>query len=206
MKNNPNNTIQQVMEALQGKDSQARAEAITILGELQYEPALEIMIDLVDTVDPGTRYIIVQALGRIPDARAVPALLKALRWDDIFTRAAATGALIQIGEPALDGLVTALRDQNKAVRRASAKAIGKIGITTDNAITGLSVALLDVDNSVRRFAAEALGRLGDKNMVPELAEVLDDRDPKARIAAFRALAKIDTPEARQAVRAWVKRD
>lgn len=206
MTNNPNNTIQQAMEALQGKDSQARAEAITILGELQYEPALEIMIDLVDTVDPGTRYIIVQALGRIPDARAVPALLKALRWDDIFTRAAATGALIQIGEPALDGLVTALRDQNKAVRRASAKAIGKIGITTDNAITGLSVALLDVDNSVRRFAAEALGRLGDKNMVPELAEVLDDRDPKARIAAFRALAKIDTPEARQAVRAWVKRD
>lgn len=206
MKKNQDIIIQQAMDALQGDDSQARAEAISTLGELQHKPALEIMIDLVETVDPGTRYIIVQALGRIPDARAVPALLSAMRFDDIFTRAAATGALIQVGEPAVNGLVTALRDENKAVRRASAKAIGKIGIATQGAITGLSTALLDVDNAVRRFAAEALGRLGDKEMVPELVEVLDDRDPKARIAAFRALAKIDTPEAREAVRAWVKRD
>ena len=198
--------IEKAMEILYGKNAEDRAEAITLLGGLEYQPAVEHLVKIVDEVDPGTRYIIVQALGRIASEDAIPTLLRAMRWDDIFTRAAAAGALIKIGDPALAGLVEALRDENKAVRRAAAKAIGKIGINTENAVRGLSTALLDIDNGVRRFAAEALGRLGNERIVPELVEVLDDRDPKARIAAFRALAKIDSAEARQAVRAWVKRD
>lgn len=203
-----NNSIEQIeraMEALYSTDAEDRVEAITLLGEVEHQPAVEHLVKIVEDVDPGTRYIIVQALGRIASEDSIPTLLRAMRWDDIFTRAAATGALIQIGEATLDGLVEGLRDENKAVRRAAAKAIGKIGIATENAVMGLSAALLDIDSGVRRFAAEALGRLGNERIVPELVEVLDDRDPKARIAAFRALAKIDSAEARQAVRAWVKR-
>ena len=197
-------TIEEAMRNLSADNADLRAAAIEALGQHAHKPAVEPLTTLVEDVDPGTRYMIVQALGRIASPQAAPTLLKALRWDDIFTRAAATGALIQIGEPAVDGLADALRDENKMVRRAAAKALGKIGIASDAALTGLSTALLDVDSSVRRFAAEALGRLGDATMVPELAQALDDKDPKAKIAAFRALAKIDSPEARELVRAWVK--
>ena len=129
-----------------------------------------------------------------------------MRGDDIWVRAAATGALINIGPASISGLADALSDGDKAVRRAAAKALGKIGESGEDneALRRLSAALLDVDKSVRRFAAEALGRMEADTMVPELTEVLDDRDPKVRIAAFKALAKIDTPEAQQAVRQWVR--
>lgn len=198
--------IEQAMQDLYSEDAERRASAIETLGEANHAPAVPSLVEIVEDADPGTRFMIVKALGRIADTAAVPVLLKALRWDDIFTRAAAAGALIQIGEPAVDGLVDGLRDENKAVRRAAAKALGKIGTAEERTVLALSGALLDIDNGVRRFAAEALGRIGDETIVPELAEALDDRDPKARIAAFRALAKIDSPEAAQAVRAWVKRE
>lgn len=71
-------------------------------------------------------------------------------------------------------------------------------------IRGLSAALLDIDDGVRRFSAEALGRLDAKSKVPELSDALNDKDAQVRIAAFRALANIDTPEARHAVRQWSK--
>lgn len=198
-------TLEQAMIILQGEDLEKRADAIEQLGEAQYNPAVPIMLEIIESSDPGTYYLIVQALGRIADDRAVPVLLQAMRRDDIWVRAAATGALIQIGgEVSVDGLVRGLSDENKAVRRASAKALGKIGVPKEDVLRGLSGSLLDIDNSVRRFAAEALGRLGGEAYVPELAKALADEDARTRIAAFKALAKLDTPEARDAVHKWSK--
>lgn len=204
-----NNTIREAMMALHGTDDTARAAAIETLGEHRHAPAVPVLLEILEQADPGTRFITVKALGQIADEAAVPALLAALRGQDMWTRAAAAGALINIGTASIDGLVDALQDKDKNVRRAAAKAIGKIGEASDNTssqpvLHGLSVALLDVDKSVRRFAAEALGRLGAESKVPELAETLTDRNPDVRIAAFKALAKIDTPEAAKAVRNWVR--
>lgn len=198
-------TLEKALLALQGDDLEKRADAIEQLGEAQHTPAVPHMLEIVKDCDPGTYYLIVQALGRIADDRAVPTLLQAMRRDDIWVRAAATGALIQIGgDVAIAGLVRGLSDENKAVRRASAKALGKVGVANEDILRGLSGSLLDVDNSVRRFAAEALGRLDGESYVPELAKALADEDPRTRIAAFKALAKIDTPEARDAVHKWSK--
>jgi HEAT repeat protein len=139
---------------------ETRAEAIQILGEAEYAPAVPHLITLVEGADPGTRFLAAQALANIGDEAesAVPSLLKALRDDDIFLRMAITGALIKIGYPAVPGLVKALFDNNKAVRRASAKALGKIG--SKRAIKALQVALNDSDAGVRKFSKEALERLG----------------------------------------------
>lgn len=147
-------------QLIQSTDEEARAEAIRILGEVAYAPAVPHLAQLVAEADPGTRFLAAKALGRIGDEAesAVPVLLKALRDDDIFLRMAITGTLISIGHPAVPGLVKALFDNNKAVRRASAKALGKIG--SKRAIKPLQVALNDSDPSVRKFSKEALERLG----------------------------------------------
>lgn len=136
-----------------------RAEAIKQLGAAAYAPAVPALADLVESADPGTRYLAAVALGKIGDEAesAVPALLKALRADDMFLRMAVTGALIAIGRPAVSGLIRALFDQNAAVRRASAKALGKIG--SKDAINALKVAANDGDEATSRFAHEALTRL-----------------------------------------------
>ena len=118
--------LQQAHDTLINGDPEARAEAINTLGEAGYAPAVPTLRRLVSEADPGTRFLAAKALGRIGDEAesAVPELLQALRANDMFLRAAVTGALIQIGNPSVPGLVKALFDQNKAVRRASAKALG----------------------------------------------------------------------------------
>jgi len=199
------NAIEKALETLRSDNLEVRADAIELLGEAEHAPAVPILVEIIQDSDPGTYYLIVQALGRIADERAVDTLLQAMRRDDIWVRAAATGALIRIGgEASVSGLANGLNDENKAVRRASAKALGKIGVASDEVKRGLSGSLLDADKGVRRFAAEALGRLGEDTLVPELAQALADEDPRTRIAAFKALANIDTQEARDLVRKWAK--
>jgi len=154
------NQINAAFTELQNPTSDdTRADAVRILGEASYAPAVPYLMQLIEESDPGTRFLAAQALSRIGDEAetAVPVLLKALRDDDIFLRANITLALIKIGEPAVPGLIKALFDKKNAVRRASAKALGKIG--SDRAMNALEVALKDSDKGVRKFAQEALDRI-----------------------------------------------
>lgn len=153
-------TIGDAWEALQhSDDAEARAAAILYLGERQYAPAVPRLTELVRQSDPGTRYLAAKALGQIGDEAesALPALLEALRADDIFLRAGVTGALIKIGPPAAPGLTQALFDPKSAVRRAACKALGKIG--SERAAPALKFLLRDGNPGVRKFAREALERI-----------------------------------------------
>jgi HEAT repeat protein len=151
--------VQEAFETLQNGAPETRATAVKFLGEARYAPAVPYLAKLVEESDPGTRYLAAQALGKIGDEAesAIPSLLIGLRADDMYLRMAITGALISIGDPAVPGLVKALFDTNKAVRRASAKALGKIG--SPRAIKPLEVAVQDSDPTVRQMCQEALDRL-----------------------------------------------
>ena len=125
-------TVEEAWHVLQnGDDEHVRAEAIVFLGENRYAPSVPRLSHLVRHADPGTRYLAAKALGQIGDEAeaAVPTLLDALRDNDMFLRAGITGALIQIGPPAVPGLTQALFDPSNAVKRAACKALGKIGKT-----------------------------------------------------------------------------
>ncbi|MYE77656.1 MAG: HEAT repeat domain-containing protein [Chloroflexi bacterium] len=153
-------TIEAAYMALQtGADAQLRAEAVVYLGEQRYAPAVPTMIKLLREADPGTQYLAAKALGQIGDEAeaAVPALLEALRGDDMFLRAGVTGALIKIDYPAVPGLIAALFDDSNAVKRAACKALGKIG--NPRAVPALTNALQDANAGVRRLAQEALERI-----------------------------------------------
>lgn len=153
--------VNSAYETLKTGQPDQRAEAIKYLGEERYAPAVPILAQLVEESDPGTRFLAAQALSKLGDEAetAIPALLKALRADDMYLRMATTGALIKIGNPAVPGLVKALFDRNNAVRRASAKALGKIG--NPRAIKPLEVAAKDGDETVRKMCRQALDRLQD---------------------------------------------
>ena len=146
-------------ELLHGEDDHARAAAISYLGENRYAPSVPRLTDLVREADPGTRYLAAKALGQIGDEAeaAVPALLSALRDNDMFLRAGITGALIKIGHPSVPGLTRALFDPNNAVRRAACKALGKIG--SERAVPALKYSLHDRNAGVRKLAREALERI-----------------------------------------------
>jgi HEAT repeat protein len=159
---NEYNSLESAFEMLRFGNPESRAEAIKFLGEERYAPAVPHLAQLVEESDPGTRFLAAQALGKLGDEAeaAVPSLLIALRADDMYLRMAITGALINIGNPSVPGLVKALFDRNNAVRRASAKALGKIG--NKRAIKPLQVAVKDTDPALVKLCQQALERLGDE--------------------------------------------
>lgn len=152
-------TVNEAFETLQNGDADARADAIKYLGDIQYAPAVPHLTQLVAESDPGTRFLAAQSLGKIGDEAesAIPTLLIALRADDMYLRMAVTGTLINIGDPSVPGLVKALFDRNNAVKRAAAKALGKIG--NPRAIKALEVAIKDQNAGVRKMCRQALERL-----------------------------------------------
>lgn len=185
--------IRRALWALDSIDSDERAAAIDTLTEARYAAAVPQLGQVLADENAGIRFKAATALGIFAEAESVPKLLTALRDDDPFVRVAVIGALLRIGTPALNGLTEALRDENKAVRRAAAKAIGKLNVAnqdTAETVHALLVALLDVDADVRRFAAQALGRLNAVGAVPSLGDALADDEPRVRDAVAEALVTL----------------
>jgi HEAT repeat protein len=99
-----------------------------------------------------------EALGKIGDPQAVPALMEALKDRDERCAPGGGGALGKIGDPqAVPALMEALKDRDENVRRAAAEALGKIG--DRQAVPALLEALKDRNEDVRQAAAEALWKL-----------------------------------------------
>ncbi len=96
--------------------------------------------------------------------------------------------LADIGKPAVEPLVTALKDQDISIRQGAARALG--AIKDNRALEPLAVALKDENASVRMRAAEALGEIKDSRAVEPLMTALKDEDPRVRISAESALEKI----------------
>ena len=178
----------------------AQIEAIAALAALAHTAALPPLAKKLADPDGehSLRYRAALAIGRILREGAgdwaeheellLASLLTALREDDMWLRVATVAALLAMGTAAIPGLTDALQDERAAVRRAAAKALGKLA--AEDALADLLRALQDIDQGTRRFAAEALGRIGHAAAVEALSESLRDADYKVREASGEALGLI----------------
>jgi len=130
-----------------------------------------------------------RALGKIGDSRTVEPLIDALKDEDsYYVRRGVVEALVKIGEPAVDLLTKALKDEDWRVRSSAANALGNI---RDARVVGpLIEALKDKNSYVRMRAAEALGKIGDSRAVETLIKALKDKNSGVRKKAAEALKKI----------------
>jgi HEAT repeat protein len=96
--------------------------------------------------DRSIRKNAAQALGELGDPRAVKPLIAAL--DEFYYRGeeVVVEALIQIGEPAVDHLITALNEDDRDVRKRAVEALGEIG--DPRAVEPFKVDLALVDISI----------------------------------------------------------
>jgi len=106
-----------------------------------------------------------------PDESDISSLVSQLASKDGIQRSKARAALVEIGKPAVDSLVGALKDRNQTVRWESAKALGQI--RDPKSIDALVTALRDKLFDVRWLAAEALAGIGDKSVKPILQALVD---------------------------------
>jgi len=143
-------------------------------------------------------------LALAPYARAdkkddVARLMKELKAKDAKTRIGAAEELGHIGqikksltEPAVPGLIEAMKDSDAGVRKAAANALGKVDPNVPLAVPPLIDALKDKAAPVRQAAAGALGQIGPdaKDAVPALRETQKDSDRAVSRAAGMAIQRI----------------
>lgn len=178
---------------------------------------VELLIEQLAAADFETRQAAVIALGRISDARAVPALVRLLETDPELTIVTA-GALAKIGDRrAFEALLALMGHPQAAVRQAVVAALNSLGhpdmarhmverlqdpdpLVRESAvkIAGyfgydecaelLLAACADPDLNVRRAALEHVPFLEDARVSAILGNALRDPQAQVRAAAARALA------------------
>lgn len=118
----------------------------------------------------------------------VERLIAELDSDDKEVRTNARERLVEIGGPAVEPLIQALRHKERRVRWNVARALGMIGDA--RAVEPLNQSLRDAERLARWSVAWALGMIGDARAVEPLIGLLSDPTARVRWEAAGALGKI----------------
>lgn len=212
------NVIPELVNALRQPATSVRWRAAEVLDQLNWKPSPDTAGAIYYITRGDWKYCV--GLGSI----AVEPLLEALtHWDEKVRRGAAQ-TLIQIGQPAIPGLIRTLSHQQADCRATAAWALGKLHAAAaaqalptllydpephvqEAAIGALIristppevfVAALENSNPlVRKTAAWALGHHRHEPALPALIKALQDPAADMRDTAARALGEIGNPQAIQ---------
>jgi HEAT repeat protein len=174
--------VEPLAKALRDGDWQVREVAVEAMGQVG-SPAVETLLKLLR--DWEVRKCAILALGKIRDERVLDPLMLQLRNDE-FKDDAIT-ALVELGQPALSRLITALRDKDENVRKSAVLALGRI--KSGEAIAPLIEMLGDPDWFTRLTAAAALESIGDERGREAIKPLLKDPDMVVKMRVERILAK-----------------
>ena len=158
-----------------------------------------ILIDQASAASSGDLPIIIEALGRIGDRRAIPLLLDRLSGQvDRAQRISAAAALthFSVTEEIISALEKTIHDPaaDEYVLFAAATTLGRFD--SSKALPTLTPYLRHQHLFTRKNAADAIGRIGRgaKEAVPELISAMSVAGG-AEFNILRALRRIGTPEA-----------
>ena len=169
--------------------------ASAALGRLKDKRATDALILHLGNSDRDVRSSAAKALCEIGDPKAIPALLKALKDQNILPvddPDSLAGALARIGrEEGRQYLLAELKSPDLIKRRVAIDAMRK------NEIQGTLDALLpllsDEEELVRLSAFDALGELQEPRAVPAFKKLLKDPHSYVRILAVELLGKTHDP-------------
>jgi WD40 repeat protein/HEAT repeat protein len=198
--------VGELVRVLKSPGSPERRQAVALLlgviGPATRE-AVPALCDLLGgTEDSRLLATAAEALGKIGDPRALPALEKALRHADAAVRAPAAAAVVRIGPEAIplrtffDLLQT---DASAEVRAEAEKGLrSKLSSLTKEDIPQLREGLKSGKVQMCGFCADAVARVGPeaKEAVPELIPLLQDADRDVcwhAVLALRAIGEASRP-------------
>jgi HEAT repeat protein len=171
-------------------DAETRYAIVRSLGASRTAEAVEELIPLLESEDPGIRFAAVQALGRARRPEAFEPLVAALGDEREEIRAGVLAALGEIGDPRADRpLADHLSVPGRDLRRTAIFALDRMA--HPRVVEQLLQALRDPDREVRLTAVRVLHRLRAAEGRIALEQVAE-LDPEAlvRQAAGHALADI----------------
>lgn len=145
-----------LVSALAHSTPEVRLHIAEVLGDLRNPESVTALMDRLsdDTEFPNVRHAAAQALGKIGDRAATPALIQAAEQGDFWVRYAAVEALGKIGDERAVTPLLALMQQDAWTRPAIVQALGNIEqVEAAEALVG---ALDDPNEAVRAASMEAL--------------------------------------------------
>jgi HEAT repeat protein len=175
--------VQEAARSLDSMDASEREAALASLGQMDHPAVVEVLSGAVQHPIRDVRFSAAVHLAEHRDARALPALLEALR---IGSRKVEEWMLSCIGKTAIPGLIVALGDENAGVRGAAASALGQIG--GSEAVAALIECSQHPHTWTRRRVLRALGDTRDPAALPALRAAASDTDEDIRGAVASRLA------------------
>jgi len=173
--------VQPLVRAIHDGDWQVREAAVEALGMIG-PPAVEPLLRQLRDWD--VRKAVIRALGKIKDQRVLEPLVGQLRSDEF--KEDATEALVELGKPAVERLVAALKDKDESIRKQAVIVLGRI--QDAEAIDPLITMLEDPDWFTRLTAAAALEKIGDERGREAIKPLLKDPDLVVKMRVERILA------------------
>jgi HEAT repeat protein len=141
------------------------ARTVDVLAKIGSQQAVDAVIKSIEDsgLNPYVRAAAARSLGQIKAENAADSLIDALKDESWIVRLNAREALLQIGEPTVEQVITALKDKNSTARWQAAWVLGRI--KTEKAIEPLIEALADGDWMVRDEAAVALTKINSEKVI-----------------------------------------
>ena len=173
--------VDPVLRGLRDGDWQVRDVAIEACGNMG-SPMVEGLLRLLRDWD--VRRYAIAALGRIKDERVLDPLIAQLRSDEFHEFA--TDALVELGQPAVDKLVAALKDKDENARKQAIIALGRI--KDPSALDSLIDMLQDKDWFTRLSAAAAIEEIHDERGREAIKALLQDPDMVVQMRVERILS------------------
>lgn len=163
--------LETLISELNSQDDARAARAISQIPQ-HGEPALNFLLNLLDSQESDERWWAVVALSSMDEPRAQEATIEALSDGDETVRQCAAAGLRQHPNPqAIPYLIAALGSEDRLFARLASGALANAG---PEAIPALSEAMKSDFPQVRIEASRALGQTGDPDAIPILFEALND--------------------------------
>lgn len=170
-----------------------REAAIASVGQEGLTLALEDILKALHDPQPRVRRQAATSLSRMYDPRATHELIHQIIEHPDLLEEEVIDALGSLGDPvAAPALVETMQNPRSAIRRASARALGRLGAGHPGVVEALTAAAVDPnDVDLRRASLQALRVLGAREAEAVIRMGARDPHPSVRIAAAEAVAELE---------------
>lgn len=185
-------SVRPLMNDLRSANWRLKSNAQNVLIMLG-EPAVDALIAELNHPEPYTRSIIIEALSKIGDKRAIQAINQKLDDPSKLVQVTAAASLYAMGDKSHSKtIIDALDDTSSEVRNIAAKAT--LEYLENPPLAPLLKLATDPDPSTRNYAILAIGKTRNPEAIHSLVKILkEDTDENVQSSAAKALESIGSP-------------
>jgi HEAT repeat protein len=167
-------------------------------------PLDERMLMLLEHPESGIRMSTIHVLGRTGNPEVIPILLEILQTnEDRLIRKSAVSALSEFNDPIIIPAFIAALENPEEEWFTKCDLVRHLVESGENDAIQAAIGALEEDNDrIKSTVIHSLGETSDPSYIPIIQDSLHDEEVKVREQAVRALKRIGTEEALQAIEEW----